>query len=554
MYPNWKQLLKQEGSAWAQVLAEAKQGAPFVLMCSTVGAHGPVITHDSYLAAALLARGARVEALLCDGALPACELCTIYNLAAERLETQGPQGSHCGPCYQSGQSCYSSLGLPVHTYKAFLDPADDTEAAETVASVADDELRSFMLDDVALGEEAFAGALRYFATGDLLDEPRGTAVLRRYLQAAIVALRAIQRMFDTLRPDVAVFHHGIYVPQGILGRVARQRGIRVVNWSVGYRKQTFVYSHDDTYHRTMIDEPVSAWRERELSSAERSRLITYLDSRRNSSEDWIKFNQEPEENDRIIRQRLGLDERPFALLLTNVTWDAQLYYKSNGFPSLIDWLTYSIRAFGQRDDMQLVIRVHPGEVRGTMVTRQPVMESIARRMPELPANVRVVPAASDLSTYALAEMADCTIIFGTKTGVELTARGLPVIVAGEAWIRNKGLTIDVSCEEEYHNLLAKLPLRRKMEPEQTELALRYAYHYFFRRLVPLRALTEVNNKGSLQGTLRRISGKIATLQSPALIKSPYEVTINGLADLRPGSDDGLDVVCGGILNGEPFIY
>ncbi len=36
------------------------------------------------------------------------------------------------------------------------------------------------------------------------------------------------------------------------------------------------------------------------------------------------------------------------------------------------------------------------------------------------------------------------LIYGTKTGVELSAQGTPVIVGGEAWIRNKGLTMDAS--------------------------------------------------------------------------------------------------------------
>ncbi len=47
-----------------------------------------------------------------------------------------------------------------------------------------------------------------------------------------------------------------------------------------------------------------------------------------------------------------------------------------------------------------------------------------------------------MSTYALMSLCNSAIIYGTKMGVELTSVGLPVIVAGEAWIRNKGLTHD----------------------------------------------------------------------------------------------------------------
>ncbi|MGO8381610.1 hypothetical protein ACC745_39445, partial [Rhizobium ruizarguesonis] len=52
-------------------------------------------------------------------------------------------------------------------------------------------------------------------------------------------------------------------------------------------------------------------------------------------------------------------------------------------------------------------------------------------------------------TYSLCEGSNAVIIYGTKTGVEMTAKGIPVIVAGEAWIRNKGLTLDADTPENY---------------------------------------------------------------------------------------------------------
>jgi hypothetical protein len=57
-------------------------------------------------------------------------------------------------------------------------------------------------------------------------------------------------------------------------------------------------------------------------------------------------------------------------------------------------------------------------------------------------------------------MLECNavIIYGTKTGVELTSMGRPVIVAGEAWIRNKGLTLDATSRDNYFHILDGLPL------------------------------------------------------------------------------------------------
>jgi hypothetical protein len=35
---------------------------------------------------------------------------------------------------------------------------------------------------------------------------------------------------------------------------------------------------------------------------------------------------------------------------------------------------------------------------------------------------------------------------------------------------------------------------------------------------------------------------------------PFNVVIDGIEDLLPGRQPGLDVICDGILNGSPFIF
>ena len=71
-------------------------------------------------------------------------------------------------------------------------------------------------------------------------------------------------------------------------------------------------------------------------------------------------------------------------------------------------------------------------------------------------------------------------------GVELTSVGLPVIVAGEAWIRNKGLTHDASSPEEYFQHPRPAAVSPSgLGPAQLARARRYAYHFFFNRMIPL---------------------------------------------------------------------
>src|SRR3546814_1078514 len=110
---------------------------------------------------------------------------------------------------------------------------------------------------------------------------------------------------------------------------------------------------------------------------------------------------------------------------------------------MLDWVRSTIGHFAGRDDVQLVIRVHPAELTGSLRSRQPVAAEIARWYPALPGNVFVVGPDSGMSTYEILDHSDCAIIFGTKTGIEIAYAGKPVIVAGEAWIRSEEHTSEL---------------------------------------------------------------------------------------------------------------
>ena len=91
------------------------------------------------------------------------------------------------------------------------------------------------------------------------------AVLRRYLESALLTTFATRRLIRAVGFSSAVFTHGIYVPWGLIGEVARQERVKVSTWNVAYRKRRFIFSHDDTYHHTLMSEPTSQWEDHELS-------------------------------------------------------------------------------------------------------------------------------------------------------------------------------------------------------------------------------------------------------------------------------------------------
>jgi hypothetical protein len=529
-YPDWRPLLAADQAMW-QDAREKAAGGPRVLLASSIGSYAQAVTLESALAAALTLRGAEVHALLCDGAISACAECeaSLYpdiNAFAEH----GPGRDLCRDCRWPAERVYESLGVKVHRYSDWLTAEDRADARRIAQTLPFAQISTYIADGVAIGEHAYAGALRFFASGSLESEPVGESVLRRYLDAALLTASATRRLLRAIAFRSMVLTHGIYVPWGVVGEVARLEGVHVSAWNVAYRKRRFIFSHDDTYHHTLMTEPRDHWEPQELSPGQDRELTKYLASRREGLFDWIVFHRPRSQDPAAIAARLGLDRsRPVIGLLTNVTWDAQLHYPANAFPSMVEWLVQTCEYFASRPDLQLLIRVHPAEISGFPASRQPVLRELSRRIPHLAPNIIVVPPESDMSTYALMSLCNAAIIYGTKMGVELTSVGLPVIVAGEAWIRNKGLTYDASSPDEYFHILRKLPFSERLGAAQLARARRYAYHFFFNRMIPLPFI------------------------DPKAGYPIYQLKLGRLADLRPGASAGLDTICDGILAQRPFV-
>ncbi len=531
---DWRPLTQRHAARWAESIQNAAGRGKKILIATSTGGHEAVTPVEGLLAAALTLRGAEVHFLLCDGVLPACQMQTYADLAApDGRISEAARRSLCKACLDSAAKSYGPLALPIHRIGSLLGEDEILSIRAKARTTPLDGIGRYEKGGVRLGEHATAGALRFFARGDLAGEALGEEALRRYFEAALLTADAVERLFARERYDVSVFHHGIYVPQGVIGDVARAAGARVVNWNPAYRKKRLIFSHGDTYHYTLMQENISAWENMRWNAALDERLEHYLESRRHGGEDWISFQHGGSgHGGRAAFSRPGFStQKPTALLLTNVAWDARLHYPTNAFPGMMDWIFETVERFRERPDLQLVVRIHPAETLGTPRSRQRADEAIRKRYPSLPANVFVVGPEEKENTYALAEQCDCALIYGTKMGVELAARGVPVIVAGEAWMRNKGIGFDASSVEEYRALLVRLPFRKKLDPATHERARKYAFHFFFRRMIPVAALVE---REGLWPPLR------------AEVRDPDA--------LAPGRDPGLDVICGGILNGFDFVY
>jgi hypothetical protein len=506
-----------------------------ILVITGGGGYSAAKQIESLLAVALKLRGASVDVLLCDGVLPGCFQTTIDWDQNERVFSKtGTSKFNCYSCFKYAHKTYESLGVNVIKLSDLLSREEMDQTAEFANKIDIDDIKSYSVQNVQIGEHAYAGALRFYATAKLIDE-HSEKVLRRYFNAALRAYKGANNLF--LRSKTyshVLLHHGIYIPQGVFAETARTNNLDITTWHVAYREKTFLFSHGGTYHKTMMSEPKDSWDGFDFTKEKRQLIIDYLQSRWSGTNDWISFSRQFSDqlSDQETDIKYSLKKRYDAsiLLLTNVMWDAQLHYPANAFPSMLDWILSTIEFFKLKPNLELIIRIHPAEMSGTLPSRQLVVDEIKKHFDHIPNNIKIIKPNDPVNTYSLAKKCDTAIIFGTKTGVELTSMGIPTIVAGEAWVRGKGFTVDVDSPEGYLDELNKLPLKQRLSPDVREKALKYAYHFFFRRMIPLNIVKK--SKGH----------------------ETFNYAFDNIQDLEPGSDKGLDVICEGILTGNQYIY
>ncbi len=535
--PRFQETLAEQ---WRRILARSESvlasmppaGAPRVLFGAMFGG-GLNRVMDSTLAMALRLRGATPTILHCDRSLPACEVNGLGNwqpspgpFAPLRFR-HGAQYA-CQACAFKLDESHGGIGLPSEMLSSHVRPGDLELGARIAEGVSLADLRHVMHRGVCVGEHAHSSLLKATLRGDPIDDEKTRFLARRLLAAAVVLTEAGERVFERVAPDHFVVPDGVYLTAGTLAELALRRGVHVVVHGAPFRRGTIWLHHGQSYFRAFIKDRNDDWAHLRMTPERRRVADEYLAAKHFATRDYIAYHKGAIQDEGAIRAELGLDERPIVSVFTNVLWDAQLHYDFSVFKNMLEWLFDTIRFYAARDDLQLVIRIHPGEARGAWPTNQPILPELEREFRSLPPHIKIVSPESRVSSYVLGTMSRVALVYGARLGVELVILGTPVIVAGEALIRGRGFTYDPASRDEYFGLLAEGAALSAPSAEVRERARKWYYYYLFRMMMPF---------PFFDGDPVRERG----------------LSFYSLDDLLPGRSPVLDRVCLGITDGTtPF--
>ena len=408
--------------------------------------------------------GMRVVMVFCDKNLPVCHAHDRYSCGVPPKNSDSINTSKvCNACQKNLSTIKDNSKIEVKKYSSYNQHSNKID-----------------MKNIDLKEDAYASTVRYLATSKIAYSESDPLSIN-YLKSAKISADVVQAVIDKENPKVVIAHHGIYIPQGIVNKVCELNNINFYSWHFGYRKSTLIFSQGNTYHKEM-----GLQRDFENFKNNEKEIITnYLKSRWYGENDWIHFNRSPKKYDGNNNGKLRI------VFYSSVDWDAALHFDKNVYSNQFDFVSELINASNNFTNIDFIIRVHPAESTGHHPSYSKLDNHI--KSLEFGSNVKVIPSSDSTSSYELAESCDVAIVYNTKLGVELTSMGIPTIVAGESWVRGRGFTWDIDKKEDLSSYLERID-SLKMTESMKNLALRFAYYFYFQRCLDVPELESISKK------------------------------------------------------------
>jgi hypothetical protein len=496
-----------------------------ILVFSPYALWGIHTIYEETIAKACQVQGATIEYLLCDG-LPECDQHWDSKANSPR------PFDLCRRCQTTAKASLDSLSLPYCWLGDFVSQTERAEALAWAESVTPAELRQASFKDAPIGRWVLSSVISYFRQYPPdINNGHVVNVYRGFLFSAAIVLSGIRKYLEANAVDSALLFNGRQSITRVAFEIFQERGIRVLT----HERAEYARGHLNVKPNAhcMNPEPFkdfwSLWGQVPLKRESLDATLKWLVQRRYAVNlAWIPFNI-PSMRDSSLKARMNLsqDKRLWALFTSSTDEVAGDPLMQGPYESQAAWVRDVVNWVGSRDDVELIIKVHPNVGGNRYIGRAIDELRIYQDMrSELPANVRIALPEDSVNAYALAEEADVGLTFGSIMGLEMAMLGKPVLLASRALYEDGSRVLTVRSRESLPGMLERC-LRASTDREIQREAFRLAYYYIFAFELPFPAVS---------------------------VLGLYEadVNYNRREELAPGKDDSLDRICNFLIKGRPL--
>lgn len=484
-----------------------------ILFISIDARHMPHTYLEAGLAKFLQIRGHNSKMLICNG---------VLNMCTSHFTIEKPYNPwSCNNCIKFSKKFYETVKLPYATYNEYISQNQIKKINNLVNKMSFEECEEYIYKDIKVGFHATTSAERYFK-GDKPPKNIYEPILRSELINAMISTDVAEQALNKEKPDILVSSHGCYSSWGSFSDYFINKGITTYVWGSGETNSTsFEYPKSD-YNKYFSE----VRHNKLLNKQENKELDSFFNRRSKGKEGQVVLYGFSDTDKDSLEKKFNFDNYDKTyVMFPNVPWDAATFGEEDkmAFKDILNWISYTIKLFRDRPKLQLIIKIHPSEVK-LMESKKTVTDFIADKCLPLPENVKIIPPNTTISPYSLFPFIDIGLVYTGTIGLEMSMNKIPVIPVGDAHYANKGFTFDVKTKEEYKEVLFQ---NISLTLKQQSLARTYAYYHFIKSFVP-RSFIFSNNFINVGWNFR------------------------SLDDVKPGKDKYIDHICDYIINGGVF--
>jgi hypothetical protein len=406
--------------------------------------HAAIWVHafpEALVAETLKDSGHDVVYVGCGGALD--RLCvpmsahgmTIHSPTADRAAV-------CARCERHDRLIRSGFGFDGPHLSDLIDDEIRGEADELLGTSDLSALIDLEIEAVPLGRIALYQLMlrRKRLETNLSDDEAAEYFVE--LRNAVVSFLCGRKLIEREAPDVVVVYNALYSVNRAICLLAQHRGIphyfMHAGGNLSNRLQTLWIGRGDTF--SFFPHLVQRWPEfsNVPCSPEQLKLITdhFLELLRGRSS--FVYSSPKSGTYADIRGVFGIRSDQKLLVATLGSYDeeraaelvgARVHVRPPLFETQIAWVRTLVEHVRNRDDLFLLIRVHPREFPNK---REGVLSHHARQLQsafvDLPANVAVNWPDQSISIYDLADQTDVFLNSWSSVGKEMALLGIPVVL------------------------------------------------------------------------------------------------------------------------------
>jgi len=264
-----------------------------------------------------------------------------------------------------------------------------------------------------------------------------------FLHGALKTFYGGRRILEDVKPDAIAMYNTLYSVNHTFCALAEQRGIPFYSLEAGnnIKKRLSYMTIFKGHYKNLFVSHSKSWKEFSkipVSPRQVQAVVEHIEELFMATSPLVYSLASNKVTPETLREFFGIDKNKSVLLATMSSAD-ELFaataidvippFPDPMFPTHIDWINALIEFVRKRNDLFLIIRVHPREFpnkRESVLSQQAI--ELQKLFVNLPGNVRINWPQDKISIHDLIKITDVGLNATSTVGLELGMFGVPVVI------------------------------------------------------------------------------------------------------------------------------